>query len=89
MENLERKGATSLRGFVSPSGWDEAGEVSEVSLATDSGKIFALASATPEVKPISFLRRYVAVNGTVSTLGGRNSMVVRSIRAIPHPDTAD
>lgn len=80
-------GRSTIKGLVSPAGWDDDGQVVAVCIVSDQGNpCFVLpGGAAADVR--AHLRRYVAVTGRLEMRQGVRHMLVESVVTTRDPES--
>lgn len=85
MKHLHNKKEVTLQGIVSPAGWGADGKVDAVCIATNTYKYYWVRHHTSPINPIRFIKKEVAVTGTLSQQSGKPCIDVSHIQLlIPH-----
>jgi len=78
----------TIRGIVSPSGWDDLGNVQALCIATIHDKYYYIEMGESHREFLYYLKKFVEARGKVTTRNGMSYIAISSIKITKNPDWA-
>ena len=76
----------TVRGIVSPAGWDADGEVVASCIAADNSRVYFIAPVSLELSPLDLLKEYVTATGDVTRVNDRLYIAIEEIEVLEYQD---